>query len=123
MNEYRHEIVLGCVGLYVLACVWVGLWALRRTNSIGDFFMAGRSLGMWVTAMAVFSSTLSGFGFVGGPGLVYRMGMSSIWIVICASIGHALKFYLLGKRIRIFSEVYRPNSLADVVAIRYGSQA
>lgn len=84
--------------------------------------MAGRSLGMWVTAMAVFSSTLSGFGFVGGPGLVYRMGMSSIWIVICATVGHALKFYLLGKRIRVFSEVYQPNSLADVVAIRYGSQ-
>jgi SSS family transporter len=123
MNAYRHEIVLSCVGLYMLACVVVGVWAMRRTKNAGDFFMAGRDLGMWVTAMAVFSSTLSGFGFVGGPGLVYRMGMSSIWIVVCGTIGYALTFFLLGKRIRVFAEVYQPNSLADIVAVRYGSQA
>jgi Na+/proline symporter len=52
--------------------------------------MAGRDLGVFVVGMAMFSSTLSGFGFVGGPGLVYSMGMSSVWIVIPATIGIAL---------------------------------
>ncbi|MDX1383654.1 MAG: sodium/proline symporter, partial [Thermoanaerobaculia bacterium] len=74
MEEYRNPIVLGFVILYMGICVWVGLWALRRTKSTEDFFMAGRDLGIFVTGLAVFSSTLSGFGFVGGPGLVYRMG-------------------------------------------------
>ncbi len=122
MEAYRHVIVLACVALYMVACVAVGIWAMRRTKSAGDFFMAGRNLGIFVTAMAVFSSTLSGFGFVGGPGLVYRMGMSSIWMVICVTIGYALSFFLLGKRIRLFAEVYQPISLPDIVAIRYNSQ-
>ena len=87
MEEYRNEVVLLFVGFYMAICVGVGVWALRRTKSSQDFFMAGRDLGIFVTGLAVFSSTLSGFGFVGGPGLVYRMGMSSMWMVICASIG------------------------------------
>ena len=122
MEESRHLIVLICVGLYMGSCVVIGLWAMRRTQSASDFFMAGRDLGVMVTAMAVFSSTLSGFGFVGGPGLVYRMGMSSVWMVICASIGFCFSFYLLGKRIRLFAETRTSISLPDVVAARYRSE-
>lgn len=122
MEEYRQSIVLVCVGAYMVACVAVGLWAMRRTKSSGDFFMAGRHLGAFVTAMAVFSSTLSGFGFVGGPGLVYRMGMSSLWMVICATMGYCISFFLLGKRLRLFAELHQPVSLPDVVATRYRSR-
>jgi len=122
MEAARPLIVLLCVSAYMVACVVVGLWALKRTKDAGDFFMAGRHLGAFVTAMAVFSSTLSGFGFVGGPGLVYRMGMSSMWMIVCISIGYAMSFFLLGKRLRIFAEVYNPLSLPDVVATRYASE-
>ena len=70
MEELRNPIILTSVGLYMLLCIGVGIWALRRTKSSHDFFMAGRNLGVMVTAFAVFSTTLSGFGFVGGPGSV-----------------------------------------------------
>ena len=89
MEEYRGLIVLVATGLYMVICIGVGIWALRRTRSSKDFFMAGRDLGVFVTALAVFSSTMSGFGFVGGPGLVYRMGMSSVWMVVCVSMAMA----------------------------------
>ncbi|HIF32295.1 MAG: sodium/proline symporter [Pirellulaceae bacterium] len=118
----RQFIIIVCVGLYMAACIGVGLWAMRRTKNAGDFFMAGRHLGAFVTAMAIFSSTLSGFGFVGGPGLVYRMGMSSVWMVVCVTMGYALSFFLLAKRLRLFAEVLQPISLPDVVATRYQSQ-
>ena len=64
----------------MLACVVIGLWAMGRTKTTSDFFMAGRNLGVALTGIAMFSSIMSGFGFVGGPGLVYRMGLSSFWI-------------------------------------------
>jgi SSS family transporter len=83
--------------------------------------MAGRNLGVLVTALAIFSSTLSGFGFVGGPGLVYRMGMSSVWMIITASIGFCLSSFLLAKRLRLYAEVTDSISLPDVVAARYRS--
>ena len=122
LNQHRNLIVFISVAVYMAMCIGVGLWALRRTNSTKDFFMAGRDLGIMVTALAVFSSTLSGFGFVGGPGLVYRMGTSSLWMIICSSIGYCMSFFLLGKRIRLFAEVRDTVSLPDAVAARYKSE-
>jgi len=121
-EPWRQAIVVVFVALYMVACVAVGLWAMRRTKDAGDFFMAGRHLGAFVASMAVFSSTLSGFGFVGGPELVYKMGMSSMWMVVCVTIGYAISFFLLGKRLRLFAEVHDPLSLPDVIAVRYGSE-
>ena len=82
----RALVTLICVSVYLAICISVGYWAMRRTKSSHDFFMAGRTLGVFVTAFAVFSSTMSGFGFVGGPGLVYQMGMSSLWIVVASGL-------------------------------------
>ncbi len=123
MEAYRNPIILGFVALYMLLCIGVGIWALRRTKSTHDFFMAGRDLGVMVTAFAVFSSTLSGFGFVGGPGLVYKMGMSSVWMFVCIIMGYNISFYLLAKRLRLLAELGNSMSLPDVVALRYGKES
>ena len=122
MEEYRSLIIFSSVLIYMAVCIGVGIWALKRTKSSEDFFMAGRDLGVMVTGLAVFASTLSGFGFVGGPGLVYRMGISSLWMIVCSSIGFCLSFYLLGKRIRLFAEARNTVSLPDAVAARYNSE-
>jgi SSS family transporter len=121
MEEFRNPIILTSVGLYMLLCIAVGIWALRRTKSSHDFFMAGRNLGVMVTAFAVFSTTLSGFGFVGGPGLVYRMGMSSIWMVVIAVLGFSVTNFLHGKKLRLLSELGDSKSLPDVVFLRYNN--
>ena len=122
MDEHRNAIVFGCVAGYMLFCILIGLWAMRKTRSAHDFFMAGRNLGALVTGIAIFSSTLSGFGFVGGPGLIYKMGISSVWMVICTAIGFCLSFYLVGKRIWLFAAMKETVSLPDVVATRYRSE-
>lgn len=121
MEEFRNPIILSAVGLYMLLCIVVGIWAYRKTKSSHDFFMAGRNLGVVVTAFAVFSTTLSGFGFVGGPGLVYRMGMSSIWMVVIAVMGFSVTNFLHGKRLRLLSELGNSKSLPDVVFLRYNN--
>ena len=108
MEAYRNPIILGFVALYMLLCIGVGIWALRRTKSTHDFFMAGRDLGVMVTAFAVFSSTLSGFGFVGGPGLVYKLGMSSVWMFVCIIMGYNISFFLLALSLIHISEPTRP---------------
>ncbi|MEM6316590.1 MAG: hypothetical protein AAF960_02915 [Bacteroidota bacterium] len=123
MENYRNPIILSFVALYMLLCIGVGVWALRRTKSAHDFFMAGRDLGVMVTAFAVFSSTLSGFGFVGGPGLVYKLGMSSVWMFVCVIMGYNISFMLLAKRLRLFAELGNSLSLPDVVILRYGQKS
>ena len=122
MEELRHPIILTSVVLYMATCVGVGLWALRRTRSTRDFFMAGRHLGFLITGLAIFSSTMSGFGFVGGPGLIYALGWSSVWIVATTGFAPAISDFLLGKRLRLFAGYCDSVSLPDVVAARYGDE-
>lgn len=123
MEPFRQPIILGALVVYLVLCVAVGIWAMRRTKSTGDFFVAGRSLGPAVVGLAIFSSTMSGFGFVGGPGMVYSSGISSLWMCVTSPLGLALGFYLVAKRIRIVAELRDTVSLPDVVAARYDSDA
>lgn len=115
----RNSIILLCVATYMLVCVAIGIWAMRRTHSTRDFFMASRNLGFVVTAVAMFSSIMSGFGFVGGPGLMYRMGTSSFWILVTSPVGFALAFFLLAKRLRMIAELRESISLPDVAQARF----
>ena len=121
-DDSRSLVTFVFVAAYLVMCVGVGLWALRRTKSTRDFFMAGRDLGIMVTGLAVFSSQMSGFGFVGGPGLVYRMGLSSAWMTIVAPLGFSCAFFLLATRLRMVAELRDTISLPDAVAARYGSE-
>ncbi len=121
-ESYRNQIALLSIGLYFALCIGVGIWAIRRTKSTTDFFMAGRDLGIMVTAMAMFSSLLSGVGFVGGPGLVYGWGVTSFWMIIGGTMAACLSFFVVGKRIRMFSEVFETVSLPDAIAARYNSE-
>ncbi|MBL8897006.1 MAG: sodium/proline symporter [Planctomycetes bacterium] len=111
------------VALYFVACLAIGLWALRRTRDARDYFVAGRRLGPWVTAVALFSSVMSGFAFVGGPGLVYRDGLSSMWMVVSGILGTCLSTALVGKRLRLLAEVRGALSLPEALAARYDSEA
>ena len=123
MEANRALITLLAVIAYLALCVGVGLWSLRRTKSASDFFVAGRTLGTFVTAFAIFSSTMSGFGFVGGPGLMYSMGTSSIWILGTIVISNIIVLNLVAKRLRLVAELRECVSLPDVAAARYGSES
>lgn len=122
MEAYRNGIILFCVCTYMVACIAIGLWAMRRTKSTHDFFMAGRNLGVVITGVAMFSSIMSGFGFVGGPGFVYRMGLSSFWILAATPMGLSIAFMLLAKRLRLLGELRNCVSLPDVAEARYRSR-
>ena len=115
-------IILTCVGVYLLLCLAIGVWAMRRTHTIADFLVAGRSLGLIVVVLATMSSIMSGFGFVGGPGLVYEAGTSSLWMTFPATFGMALSWVLVGKRLSLLSAAREMLTLPDVVQARYGGR-
>ena len=123
LEANRALITLLAVVAYLVLCIAVGAWSLKRTRSTSDFFVAGRNLGVFVTAFAVFSSTMSGFGFVGGPGLMYQMGTSSIWILASTVVSNIIVLSLVAKRIRMVAELRECVSLPDVAAVRYGSDS
>jgi len=119
----RATLTLIAVAVYLAICVGIGAWSLRRTRTSFDFFMSGRDLGVVLATLAAFASNMSGFAFVGGPGLIYSMGTSSVWILSSAGVGGVVSYALVAKRIRLFAELGDCVSLPDVVALRYGSEA
>ncbi len=122
MPTADSQLIIACVVAYLAICAVVGIWAMRRTVSTADFFLAGKSLGPLVVVMATISSVMSGFGFVGGPGLVYESGSSSLWMVFVAAFSLPVVFMLTGKRLRLLVEIRDILTLPEAISARYGGR-
>jgi Na+/proline symporter len=108
---------------YFIACALIGWWASRRTRTTEDFFVAGRSIGLVPFAIAAMASTLSGFAFIGGPGLVYSVGMTAVFIILPAALTNTMGAIVLGKRLRLLGETRRLVTVPDAIGARYRSPA
>lgn len=107
---------------YLLVVVAIGVWAARRTRNAKDFFIAGQGIGLLVTGLATTSAAFSGFVFLGGPGLTYRLGVASFFI--CASTGFTagMLCWVVAKRLRLLAEVREIYTVPDAVLARFGSR-
>ncbi len=108
--------------IYLAAVSAIGVWAVRRTKSAKDFFIAGQGIGLMVTALATMSAAFSGFLFIGGPGLTYRLGMASFFITFPTSFTAGLLCWTVAKRLRLLSEVRDVYTVSDAVLCRYRSR-
>ncbi len=115
--------IIGTAVAYLVICAGIALWATRRTRTAGDFFVAGAGIGLWPLAIAAMAATLSGFAFIGGPGLVYTVGAGALFIVLPASITGSLSAWMLGSRMRLLGEVRGLITVPEAVGARYRSRA
>ncbi|PYQ61385.1 MAG: hypothetical protein DMF53_15180, partial [Acidobacteria bacterium] len=109
--------------IYFAACLGLGVWALRRTRSPHDFWVARQGLGVVVTGLATMAASFSGFVFLGGPGLTYRIGLSSLFINLSIGFTPALLAWALAKRLRLLAEAREVYTIPDAFLARYGSRA
>ena len=119
----RAPEVLLVAALYAAVTGIIGVWASRRTRTAGDFFVAGRRLGPFTLALAAMAATLSGFTFIGGPGLLYSVGLGALLIFLPASISNCLSAWLLAKRLRLLGEARGLVTIPDAIGARYRSPA
>ena len=117
----RPLIVVTAV-LYLGICVGLGIWSLRRTRNAQDFWVAGQALGVVVTGIATMAAAFSGFVFVGGPGLTYRIGLSSLFINVSIGFTAGLLGWTVAKRLRLLAEVRDVYTIPDAVLCRYRSR-
>lgn len=118
----RATIIVAIGALYFTICGSIAVWAARRTRSTGDFFLAGRGVGVWTLAIASMAATLSGFAFVGGPGLVYQRGIGAVYIVLPAAVTGTLTAWVLARRLRLLSEIRGLVTIPEAVGARYRSR-
>ncbi len=107
---------------YLLVVVVIGWWAAQRTRNAKDFFIAGQGIGLVVTGLATMSAAFSGFVFIGGPGLTYRMGLASLFICIPVSFTAGLLCWVVAKRLRLLAGVREIYTVPDVILCRYRSR-
>ena len=62
------------VALYWSYCIFWGIKGARQAKTATDYFLAGRSISLWVFVLAATATSFSGWTFMGHPGLIYRDG-------------------------------------------------
>lgn len=107
--------------LYFAAMIGIGLWAATRTKTNADYFVAGKGVGIVALALATMSSAMSGFLFIGGPGIQYQLGFGTLLLTLPAACSFALAWYLLAKRMKLLSMVRPMMTVPDAIFARYDS--
>jgi sodium/proline symporter len=92
--------------LYMAICLTLGFLAWRRTRTLGDFILGGRTLGSWVTALSAQATDMSGWLLMGLPGLAYASGFDSVWLLIGLVAGTWLNWQFIAAPLREATERY-----------------
>ena len=106
MNAQTIQILLSMI-LYMAAVIGIGLWFSRMANkSSENYFLGGRSLGHWVTAMSAEASDMSGWLLMGLPGVAYWCGLAdAFWTAIGLAIGTYFNWLIVSRRLRRYCVV------------------
>ena len=104
MNSKTLQILIAMV-IYMAIVIVIGvLFAKRANKSSENYFLGGRSLGPWVTAMSAEASDMSGWLLMGLPGVAYWCGLAdAAWTAIGLAIGTYLNWLVVSKRLRRYS--------------------
>jgi len=93
--------------LYLGMMIFIGLRNASNNNSSADFFLGGRKVGPWVTALSAEASDSSAWLLMGLPGLCYLGGVQeSIWTAAGLIIGTYLSWLFVAKPLRKCSITY-----------------
>ena len=93
------------MALYIAVVIAIGIIFAKKANASSEnYFLGGRSLGPWVTAMSAEASDMSGWLLMGLPGVAYWCGLAdAIWTAIGLAVGTYLNWLIISKRLRRYS--------------------
>ncbi len=123
LPRFADPAIVGSGVVYFAIVAAIAVWAARRTRTPVDFYLAGRGIGVWTLGIASMAATISGFAFIGGPGLVYTLGLGAVFFVLPASITSSLTAWALAKRLRLLHELRGVLTIPEAIGARYGSPA
>ncbi len=117
------------VALYWSYCIYWGVKGARQSKTAGDYFIAGRSISIWVFVLAATATSFSGWTFMGHPGLIYRDGFpyayASFYAITIPFTGVLFlkRQWMIGKKFgfltpgEMFSNYFRSDTIRILVVL------
>jgi Na+/proline symporter len=117
------------VAAYWAYCIFWGIKGARSAKTASDYFIAGRTIPIWVFVLAATATSFSGWTFMGHPGLVYRDGFqyayASFYTITIPFTGVIFlkRQWILGKRFgfvtpgEMFSDYYGGEAIRILTVI------
>ena len=116
-------IMLITMVIYLIGMVGIGFKLSEQNETVGDFYLGGRKLGPFVTAMSAEASDMSSYLLMGLPGLAYLSGAAHVgWTAIGLAAGTYLNWLIVAKRLRRYTEKTRSITLPEFFSNRYGDK-
>lgn len=93
--------------LYFVIVLGIGLYFFFKTRNGGEkeYFLGGRKMGGFVSALSAGASDMSSWVLMGLPASIFTYGLGEVWIAIGLAIGTVLSWILVAPRLRRFSIV------------------
>ena len=93
--------------MYFIFMMGIGLFFFLRSKEGGekDYFLGGRQMGPWVSALSAGASDMSAWVLMGLPASIYAAGIGQAWIAIGLALGYAISWTVQAPRLRRFSIV------------------
>ncbi len=111
------------IAVYLIAMLGVGVWFSKRNNSVDDFYLGGRKLGPFVTAMSAEASDMSSWLLMGLPGVAYLSGLAEAsWTAIGLAVGTYLNWLIVARRIRRYSHQIDAITVPQFFSKRWGDE-
>ena len=92
--------------VYLIGMIYIGFRCSKKNNSTDDFYLGGRKLGPFVTAMSAEASDMSSWLLMGLPGVALVTGLAEpVWTAVGLAIGTYLNWLIVAKRIRVYTQI------------------
>ena len=92
--------------VYLLMVVGIGINFSKKNKTTDDFYLGGRKLGPFVTAMSAEASDMSSWLLMGLPGVAYLSGIAdAAWTAIGLALGTYINWLVVAKRLRRYTVV------------------
>ncbi len=113
------------IAAYIVLMLVLGWVGMKKTKTIGDFVLGGRTMGPWISSFSYGTTYFSAVVFIGYAGkLGWGFGLSTLWIVIGnAVIGCFLAWKLLAKPLHNMTVRLKAITMPEFLRQRYDSKA
>ena len=126
----KTTMIILAIVIYLGYMIYLGVRMAKKNKSSDDFYLGGRKLGPFVTAMSAEASDMSSWLLMGLPGVALLNGIAgnttgfaeAVWTAIGLAVGTYINWLIVARRIRVYSEKIGSTTIPSFFSDRFGDK-